>query len=127
MEKPLSTFDCQARYDAWQSAKRWSIVGYVSGAALAVTSGILFWTSRPTPPDTTAHAHFQCARPRPASRAGAPSDAWSATTRAASPNSWLLRHAQSRLSTGWRGRPNGRHRRHSGRHRNRQGRIIGGC
>ena len=28
-------------------AGRWSIVGYVTGGALAVTVGILFWTSRP--------------------------------------------------------------------------------
>ena len=34
-------------YDTWESYRRWSIVGYVSGAALAVTSGVLFLTSRP--------------------------------------------------------------------------------
>jgi hypothetical protein len=43
----------------WATYKHWSIVGYVSGAALAVTSGILFWSSRSTPADT--HAYFQCA------------------------------------------------------------------
>jgi hypothetical protein len=45
--------------DNWATYKNWSIVGYVSGAALAVTSGILFLSSRPTPAD--GHAHFQCA------------------------------------------------------------------
>jgi hypothetical protein len=45
----------------WPAYKRWSIVGYVSGGALAVTSVILFLTSRPTPADTTGHAHFHCA------------------------------------------------------------------
>ena len=52
---------CQDRYDTWQSYRTWSLVGYVSGAALAVTSGILFWTSRPTSPAGDAHAHLTCA------------------------------------------------------------------
>jgi PEGA domain len=34
--------------EAWEAYRRWSIVGYVSGAALAVTSGVLFYTSRPS-------------------------------------------------------------------------------
>ena len=61
MADPLADAGCQDTYDAWQFDKRWSIVGYASGAALAVTSAILFWTSRPTPADATGHAHFQCA------------------------------------------------------------------
>ena len=47
MANPLADAGCQDTYDAWQSDKRWSIVGYAAGAALAVTSAILFWTSRP--------------------------------------------------------------------------------
>jgi len=41
------------------SDRRRSIVGYVSGAALAVTSGVLFWISRPSAPASTA-AHLTC-------------------------------------------------------------------
>ncbi len=40
--------------------RRWSIVGYVSGAALAVTSGVLFWASRSTAGSAAAHAHLDC-------------------------------------------------------------------
>jgi hypothetical protein len=57
----LSQGECQDRYNAWQSDRRWSIAGYVTGAALAVTSGFLFWASRPTSPVTTTHAHVACA------------------------------------------------------------------
>jgi PEGA domain len=48
-------------YETWQSYRRWSIVGYVSGAALAVTSAVLFLTSRPSAPTATDHAHVTCA------------------------------------------------------------------
>ena len=58
--RPLTQGDCEARSDAWQTNRRWSIVGYVSGAALAVTSGILFWISRPTSPTSEARAHLTC-------------------------------------------------------------------
>jgi len=57
----LSQTQCQDRFDAWHSYRAWSIAGYATGAALAVTSGILFWTSRPTPTATHAHAGLQCA------------------------------------------------------------------
>ena len=56
----LKQSECEDRYNAWQSDRRWSIAGYVTGAALAVTSGFLFWASRPTSPVTTAHAHVAC-------------------------------------------------------------------
>ena len=56
----LSQPECEDRHDAWQSYKRWSFVGYGAGAALAITSGILFWTSRPDAPDANAHAHVTC-------------------------------------------------------------------
>jgi PEGA domain-containing protein len=58
--RPLTQGDCEARSDAWQTNRRWSIVGYVSGAALAVTSGILFWISRPTSLTSEARAHLTC-------------------------------------------------------------------
>lgn len=53
--------ECQDRYDTWQSYRTWSIVGYVSGAALAVTSGLLFWTSAATSASAGAHAGLNCA------------------------------------------------------------------
>jgi hypothetical protein len=48
--QPLSQGECEARADAWQSDRRWSIAGYVTGAVFAVTSGILFWISQPKSP-----------------------------------------------------------------------------
>jgi len=58
----VSQSDCKDRYDAWHSYQNWSYVGYVAGAALAVTSGVLFWMSRPaSPADAAAHAHLTCA------------------------------------------------------------------
>jgi hypothetical protein len=36
---------CQDLYNSWNSYKGWSVVGYVAGAGMALTSGILFWTS----------------------------------------------------------------------------------
>jgi hypothetical protein len=53
--------DCQDRYDTWHSYRTWSLVGYASGAALAVTSSVLFWISRPTPTAATTHAGLTCA------------------------------------------------------------------
>ena len=50
---------CDDSYDAFTSQRLWSRVGYISGAALAVTSGVLFWTSRS--PSTEKSAHFTCA------------------------------------------------------------------
>jgi len=60
-QNPLDDPGCKDTYEAWQFDKRWSIVGCVAGGALAVTSAILFWTSRAPAPETTAHARFQCA------------------------------------------------------------------
>jgi hypothetical protein len=56
---PLTPEQCGDRYDAFTFQKRWSLVGYVSSAALAVTSGVLFWTSWPSA--TEKSAHFTCA------------------------------------------------------------------
>ncbi|HEY7371006.1 MAG TPA: PEGA domain-containing protein [Polyangia bacterium] len=44
----------------FQSYRRWSLVGYVSGGALAVTSGILFWASRPPTTAPNAQARLTC-------------------------------------------------------------------
>lgn len=57
----LTQSDCEDRYDAWQSDRRWSIVGYVAGAALAVTASALFWNSRPALPSTGVHTGLTCA------------------------------------------------------------------
>ena len=56
----LTQSECEDRYDAWQSNRRWSIVGYVTGAALAVTSGVLFWASQPSSSSADVHAHVAC-------------------------------------------------------------------
>ncbi len=53
--------ECQDRYDSWQSYRRWSIGGYVTGASLAVTSTVLFFASRAPSPTTGAHAQLTCA------------------------------------------------------------------
>jgi hypothetical protein len=55
----LNDGQCIDRNDTFLSQKRWSHVGYISGAALAVTSGVLFWTSRSPSPEKSAH--FTCA------------------------------------------------------------------
>lgn len=57
---PFADQSCKDTYDAWQFDKVGSIVGYAASGALAVTSAVLFWTSRPTPADATTHAHFHC-------------------------------------------------------------------
>lgn len=61
VQGPLTQGQCEDRYNAWQSDRRWSIVGYAAGAALAVTSGILFWASRPAPPSAAVQAKLACA------------------------------------------------------------------
>ena len=58
---PLNIDQCRDRYDAWESYRLWSIVGYATGAAFAVTSAVLFLTSRPTPAAAHARTHFRCA------------------------------------------------------------------
>jgi hypothetical protein len=54
----LTKEQCHDHLDSWTWQRRWSVIGYVSGAALAVASTVLFLTSRPATP--TAHAHLQC-------------------------------------------------------------------
>jgi hypothetical protein len=58
---PLSEGQCRDHYDDWESYRLWSIVGYATGAALAVTSAVLFVMSRPTPAAATASARLTCA------------------------------------------------------------------
>ena len=62
--RSLMQSQCEDRYDAWQSDRRWSIAGYVAGAALAVTSGVLFWASRPTSASAAVQVRVAC-RPTP--------------------------------------------------------------
>lgn len=58
---PVSpVYDCGVLYDQAKTARSLSITGYVAGGALAVTSGILFWVSRPKPADAQ-QAFFTCA------------------------------------------------------------------
>lgn len=57
----LTDAECRDHYDSWQSQRRWAIVGYATGAALAITSGILFWISQPESPPAQARAHLTCA------------------------------------------------------------------
>jgi len=51
---------CSDRRDQWNSARKWSIVGYTSGGALAVASGILFWASRPRPARGNVNGSLSC-------------------------------------------------------------------
>jgi len=57
--------ECASLYDSWKSGNRWALIGYISGGALAVTSAILFATSRSESPSSVARAHVTC-RPVPA-------------------------------------------------------------
>jgi len=57
----VSSAQCSARYQDWENQRLWSIVGYATGAALAVTSGVLFWMSRPADSTKEAHAFITCA------------------------------------------------------------------
>jgi hypothetical protein len=57
----LTPDQCQDRYDAFSSPRRWSIVGYVSAATLAATSGVFFWMSHSPSSDSPSQAHFTCA------------------------------------------------------------------
>jgi hypothetical protein len=56
----LSQADCVHRANAWESDRRWSIAGYVTGAALAVTSGFLFLISNPASPTSDTRAQLRC-------------------------------------------------------------------
>ena len=53
----LTTPECRDRHDAWETDRLWSIVGYATGAALAITSTVLFLSSRQK--STAAHARTQ--------------------------------------------------------------------
>jgi hypothetical protein len=50
---------CTDLRNTWNTERTWSIVGYAGGAALAVTSGLLFWSSRPAA-NPNIHARLQC-------------------------------------------------------------------
>jgi hypothetical protein len=57
----LSDGACTSMLSDWNSEKRWAITGYVAGGALAVTSAILFWSSREQAAGGGRHASLTCA------------------------------------------------------------------
>ena len=59
----LSPLDCKDCLSTFEDYRRWSIVGYISGAALAVTSGILFLDLAPVDPPPTAPPPPSSVRP----------------------------------------------------------------
>ena len=61
----LSLLECKDRLSTFEDYRRWSIVGYISGAALAVTSGVLFFTSRPSSAANRAPAAQLACAPTP--------------------------------------------------------------
>ena len=61
----LSPGECNDRLNDFDSYRRWSIVGYISGAALAVTSGVLFFASRPSSSANRAPAAQLACAPTP--------------------------------------------------------------
>jgi hypothetical protein len=50
---------CTDLRNSWSTDRTWSLVGYVGGAALAVTAGVLFWTSR-SPAGHDLRARLAC-------------------------------------------------------------------
>ena len=50
---------CADLRSSWNTDRTWSLVGYVGGAALAVTAGVLFWASRPSA-GHDLRAHLAC-------------------------------------------------------------------
>jgi hypothetical protein len=61
----LSVGECGALLGTFEDYRRWSIVGYISGAALAVTSGVLFFTSRASSAGNGAPAAQLACAPTP--------------------------------------------------------------
>jgi hypothetical protein len=56
----LTDSACTSMLSDWNSEKRWAIAGYVAGGALAVTSAILFWSSREPTSGSGTHASLTC-------------------------------------------------------------------
>jgi hypothetical protein len=56
----LTIQDCTDLRNTWSTEKTWSLVGYAGAAALAVTSGVLFWSSRSSD-SHDSHAKLDCA------------------------------------------------------------------
>ena len=52
--------ECTGLHDDWKSGNRWALAGYVTGAAFAATSAILFITSRTESSISQPHAHVDC-------------------------------------------------------------------
>jgi hypothetical protein len=55
----VTTMDCSVLWNTHNSEKTWSIVGFVAGGALAVTAGVLVWSSRP-PRAPGQYARLEC-------------------------------------------------------------------
>ena len=51
---------CVSFHDSWSSDKHWAIAGYAVGGAFAVTSAVLFLTSRSTSPGSETAVSFSC-------------------------------------------------------------------
>ena len=51
---------CVNLHDSWSSDKNWAIAGYAVGGVFAVTSTVLFLTSRPKSAGTEAAAFWSC-------------------------------------------------------------------
>ncbi len=59
---PMPTLDtCNGFADRWETDRAWSIVGYATGGALAITSAILFWQTWPSRTGGPVHARLGCA------------------------------------------------------------------
>jgi hypothetical protein len=62
---PDTAAQCASLHDSWSSDKHWAIAGYAVGGALAVTSAVLFLTSRPKSSGVETAVSFTCS-PGPA-------------------------------------------------------------
>ena len=51
---------CSNYHEMWQSERRWSLAGYAIGATLALTSGVLFWISKPVASEPNSRARLGC-------------------------------------------------------------------
>src|SRR5581483_6626190 len=52
--------ECAGLYNDWKSDSRWALAGYLAGAAFAITSTVLFVTSRTESSGAPGHAHVDC-------------------------------------------------------------------
>ena len=55
----VTAMDCSTLWDTHNADKTWSIVGFAAGGALALTAGVLFWSSSP-PRAAGQQARLEC-------------------------------------------------------------------